>query len=53
MDCNTKCNTNNKDIGVKEAEIRWTRRSINYIARHGVQPYEIEECLFENAPVVM
>ena len=37
----------------EEVEIRWTRRSINHIARHGVQPYEVEECLFENAPIVM
>jgi len=37
----------------EEIEIRWTRESIKHIARHGVQPYEVEECLFENVPIVM
>ena len=37
----------------EEIEIQWTRRSIDHISLYGVQPYEVEKCLFENVPIVM
>lgn len=32
--------------------IRWTRGSIEHIARHNITPAEVEEALFDNEPLV-
>lgn len=37
----------------KDIEIRWTRSSINHIARHNVHPFEVEECIFSDDPIVL
>ena len=34
-------------------EIDWSDWSINHIARHNVEPYEVEEGLFEDTPLVL
>jgi len=37
----------------EEIIIKWTEWSIEHIARHSVEPHEVEECIFENEPVVL
>ena len=36
----------------EEIEIRWTRSSVRHIARHRIHPYEVDECVFDNEPIV-
>ena len=36
----------------EEIEIRWTRSSVKHIARHRIHPSEVEECVFDNEPIV-
>ena len=38
---------------LEEIEIQWTRSSINHIARHGVHPFEVEECIFSGDSIVL
>ena len=37
---------------IEDVEIDWTWASIEHIARHGVDPEEVEECIYEDAPMV-
>lgn len=34
-------------------EIEWSEDSISHIARHGLDPSEVEEACFENMPFVL
>ncbi len=38
---------------MKIEDIRWDEEAISHIARHGVEPKEVEEALFENSPFVL
>ena len=32
--------------------IRWTRGAIKHIAKHNIEPFEVEEALFEDKPII-
>lgn len=34
-------------------EIKWDEESVFHIARHGIEPSEVEEACFENRPFVL
>jgi hypothetical protein len=36
----------------EHVRINWTDRSIEHIAKHNVEPYEVEEGLFEDDPKI-
>jgi len=38
---------------LKIEEIIWTEDSVSHIARHGVEPEEVEEACFEDTPYVL
>ena len=39
-------------MNIERVDIKWTTSSINHIARHGVDPFEVEECIYEDSPRV-